>query len=182
MFEQIRNRRPQKVRTLPVNDIAGLSGTRSRSPENRPQSFAWSLGRPQRPDTTLLATHADRRLVDSSSKRLDQGLAMKLDGPPFCLAAHSGFTKIFRLITSGDLLLAATVLLSTTEGFILFSHLEDHGLPLVQLKEQRRDLGRTDGTPTIRFEPHNYANRSNSADHSGYRSGDHRSGCRTSRR
>lgn len=36
--------------------------------------------------------------------------------------------------------MVATVLLSTTAGFILFSHLEDHGLPLVQLKEQRRDL------------------------------------------
>jgi hypothetical protein len=53
---------------------------------------------------------------------------------------RSAFTKIFRLITSRDLLLVATILLSTTEGFILLSHLEDHGLPLVQLKEQRRDL------------------------------------------
>lgn len=34
----------------------------------------------------------------------------------------------------------ARVLLSISEGRILFSDLEDHGLPLVQLKEQRRDL------------------------------------------
>jgi hypothetical protein len=36
--------------------------------------------------------------------------------------------------------LVATLLVPISEGFILFSHLEDHGLPLVQLKEQRRDL------------------------------------------
>jgi len=59
---------------------------------------------------------------------------MKLErARSFPRGGRSAFTKIFRFITSRDLLLVTTVLLSTTEGFILFSHLEDHGLPLVQL-------------------------------------------------
>jgi hypothetical protein len=50
------------------------------------------------------------------------------------------FIKILGLITEIVLLSVAISLLSISEGFILFSHLEDHGFPLVQLKGQRRDL------------------------------------------